>query len=79
MVFACLRVLWFVRLLSPQFPNRFFHNKGLRVLHLAVVNFGAIRSFCFFERDYDDAQTTTLGGLVDGPRSAGGYLANHFR
>lgn len=27
---------------------------------------------------YEDVYTTTLGGLVDGPRFTGNYLADHL-
>src|SRR2546425_1085037 len=49
----------------------------LRPSHKAVVNFVAIHALRFAS-SRRCANPTTLGGLVDGPRSFGDYLADHL-
>ena len=36
---------------AATFANRFLPQQGLHASHLPVINFGANRSFGFFERD----------------------------
>jgi len=53
-----------------------FHNKNLRASRMPVIDCGANRKSFFARLKYE--KTTTSGGLVDGPRSAGADLGNHF-